>query len=240
MAVIKQISVYEENGWSTPPHDIGAKAQNISLDPSILEQSNVQNALTKIINKIDGEDETSIKSRVGKLEISKDIIELALNINEEAVPPSSSSRRINQIEENIENNIGFIRKEYVIPLSGIPLGSTTNISNKPTIAGTVQASLLQDNTWNISGLKTSVYAIDFYDIDQDSSYVPIAVSIRTNSNYSLAGSSFTKVDDRYHIFAQVRYMLEDRANIGNVRITVTYAKTNSINIIDNIVFSTND
>lgn len=244
-AVIKQISVFENNGWSNPPYDIGAKAQNISLDPSILEQTNVQSALSTIVNQI---------PNVSTLNTDiKTIKENVLEINE-----NNESEVLNTIKNKVDENIKI--KEYRIPLNLISQPTnedqSVDFTDGSGISGTMQVTHLTANTWNTGDINSIVYTITLIDETRNQqedvrNYIPISVAIRANANVVVSAWSFEDKDtttpptnDGKRIYIQFRLMsvaLNTPIPSGNIRIIVTYLKNNNSNhqiIIKNLGAST--
>lgn len=190
MAVIKQISVFGENGWTDPPYDIGANASKVTLDSSIntvsttLSQgSNIQDAITTIAGEL-----SNISTSVNSITSS-----VTTSVSDLNTSVGNLNKSIGDLSGLVGKISGLKIKEYKVYLKNIAGEGVVNVT-------TATAKCLNGATFSTSSVArvptTAVFGHNTIPIggtfqlpssDLNGDYCPISVTISTPNQFTLSG-----------------------------------------------------
>lgn len=237
MAVIKQISVFGENGWTDPPYDIGANASKVTLDSSIntvsttLSQgSNIQDAITTIAGEL-----SNISSNIST---SVNSISTSVNrINDSVAELNTSVGNLNGLVGKIS---GLKIKEYKVYLKNITGEGVVNVTTGRSLNGSTfsTSSVARVPTTASFGHNTipigGSFQLPFTDFDDG--YYPISVTVSVPNQFTLSGYRIKQNFDENNrpIPNSVQIPVSGRyhgsqlpSGTQGIRASVVYAKTNT-------------
>lgn len=226
MAVIKKISVYGDNGWSTPPHDIGANAENVTLNSNInivsttlSEGSNIQDAITTIAGEL-----SNISTSINSIDTS--IAQLNTSVgNLNGLAGKISGLRIKEYKVYLKNiaGEGVVNVTTGRSLNGSTF-STTSVARVPSTA------VFGYNTIPIGG------SFQLPSNDLNDGYYPISVTVSVPNQFTLSGYRIKQNFDQNNrpIPTSVQIPVSGRyhgsqlpSGTQGIRASVVYAQTDT-------------
>ena len=232
MAIIKQISVFGDNGWSTPPHDIGANAENVSLGKELqtpISTFSVGTNITSVISTIADKLSDALSDTSDFLETINTVSTAVSNLNTSVDNLNSSAGKISNLKikeykvylKNIAGN-GIVNVTTGRSLNGSTF-STTSVARVPSTA------VFGHNTIPIGGS----FKLPLGDLD---GYYPISVTVSVPNQFTLSGYRIKQNFDENNrpISTSVQIPISGRyhgsqlpSGTQSIRASVVYAQTNT-------------